>query len=66
MSYFLSPDTVLLGHESQCDKVGGLEVAFSGCGGKDDTAATEVSFFKVEQGALLFVFRLFTRAEEEE
>ena len=66
MSYFLSPDDVLLGHENQTKQFGGLEVAFSGCGLKDAAAITEDSFFKKKREALRFGRRIFTRVEEEE
>ena len=49
VSYF-PPDAVLMGRECQHDKVGGLEVAFCGCGHKDAAAATEVNIFEAEQG----------------
>ena len=35
------PDAVLLGCERQRDNVFGLEVAFSGCGGKGTMSAAE-------------------------
>ena len=46
------PAAILLGHKCQCDKLCGLEVAFSGCGCKDAAAAAEGGVFKAECSAL--------------
>ena len=52
MSYFIPPDTVILGCEHQRDEVVSLEVTFSGCGRKDSVAGTEGSIFEAEWGDL--------------
>ena len=48
---FLS-DSVILGHERQCDEICSLEISFSKCGRKYAMDADRGGFFKAGQGAL--------------